>query len=35
VTRYLSISLWDEVKAWVEQLPLETEAGRKYVARCR
>ncbi|MCG5078618.1 tyrosine-type recombinase/integrase [Paraburkholderia tagetis] len=35
VTRYLSGSLWDEVKVWVEQLPQETEAGRKYYARCR
>jgi integrase len=35
VTRYLSISLWDEVKLFVEQLPLETEAQRAYHARCR
>ncbi|QBR01144.1 integrase [Paraburkholderia pallida] len=35
VTRYLSISLWDEVKAWVEQLPQESEAERRYHARCR
>lgn len=35
VTRYLSISLWDEVKLFVEQLPQETEAQRAYHARCR
>jgi len=35
VTRYLSISLWDEVKLFVEQLPLESEAQRAYHARCR
>lgn len=35
VTRYLSISLWDEVKAFVEQLPQEAAAERAYYARCR
>lgn len=35
VTRYLSLPLWDEVKRWVEQLPRETEAERRYHARCR
>ncbi|NIE63138.1 tyrosine-type recombinase/integrase [Burkholderia sp. Ax-1719] len=35
ITRYLSISLWDEVKAFVEQLPQETVAERAYYARCR
>lgn len=35
VTRYLSLSLWDEVKEFVEQLPQETEQQRSYYARCR
>lgn len=35
VTRYLSVSLWDEVKEFVRQLPQETEAQRAYYARCR
>lgn len=35
VTRYLSMSLWDEVKAFVEQLPRTTEAERAFYARCR
>jgi len=35
VTRYLSISLWDEVKSFVEQLPQETEQQRSHYARCR
>ncbi|TAM00333.1 MAG: integrase [Paraburkholderia sp.] len=35
VTRYLSISLWDEVKAFVAQLPQDTEAQRALYARCR
>lgn len=35
VTRYLSISLWDEVKAFVEQLPRETDGERAYYARGR
>ncbi|WP_244254296.1 tyrosine-type recombinase/integrase [Burkholderia vietnamiensis] len=35
VTRYLSISLWDEVKGFVAQLPQETAAQRAYAARCR
>jgi site-specific recombinase XerD len=35
VTRYLSVSLWDEVKEFVQQLPQETDAQRAYYARCR
>ncbi|WNC91626.1 tyrosine-type recombinase/integrase [Paraburkholderia sp. FT54] len=35
VTRYLSTSLWDEVKVFVEQLPRETADERAYYARCR
>jgi integrase len=35
ITRYLSVSLWDEVKEFVQQLPQETEAQRLYYARCR
>ncbi|MGY6126909.1 tyrosine-type recombinase/integrase (plasmid) [Paraburkholderia strydomiana] len=35
VTRYLSLSLWDEVKEFVQQLPQETDAQRAYYARCR
>ncbi|PNE59178.1 integrase [Paraburkholderia fungorum] len=35
VTRYLSTSLWDEVKAFVEQLPRETADERAYSARSR
>jgi site-specific recombinase XerD len=35
VTRYLSTSLWDEVKLFVEQLPRDTDAQRAYYARCR
>lgn len=35
VTRYLSVSLWDEVKEFVQQLPQETETQRAYYARCR
>jgi integrase len=35
VTRYLSVSLWDEVKHFVAQLPQETTAQRAYYARCR
>ncbi|WP_168793935.1 tyrosine-type recombinase/integrase [Paraburkholderia aromaticivorans] len=35
VTRYLSTSLWDEVKVFVEQLPRETADERAYYARSR
>jgi integrase len=35
VTRYLPVSLWDEIKAFVQQLPQETHAQRAYYARCR
>ncbi|MFP3637424.1 tyrosine-type recombinase/integrase [Paraburkholderia sp. SIMBA_054] len=35
ITRYLSSSLWDEVKSFVEQLPRETDAQKAYYARCR
>jgi site-specific recombinase XerD len=35
VTRYLSISLWDEVKSFVGQLPQETALQKAYYARCR
>ncbi|WP_407973263.1 tyrosine-type recombinase/integrase (plasmid) [Burkholderia pyrrocinia] len=35
VTRCLSISLWDEVKGFVEQLPQDTAVQRAYAARCR
>ena len=35
VTRYLSSSLWDEVKLFVEQLPQDIDAQRAYYARCR
>jgi integrase len=35
VTRYLSISLWDEVKDFVQQLPQDTDEQRLYYARCR
>jgi site-specific recombinase XerD len=35
VTRYLSTSLWDEVKLFVEQLPQDTDVQRAYYARCR
>lgn len=35
VTRYLSLSLWDEVKGFVAQLPQETAAQQAYYARCR
>ena len=35
VTRYLSISLWDEVKSFVGQLPQDTGLQRAYAARCR
>lgn len=35
VTRFLSISLWDEVKNFVAQLPQETDADKAYYARCR
>ncbi|WP_236078612.1 tyrosine-type recombinase/integrase [Paraburkholderia domus] len=35
VTRYLSLSLWDEVKAFVEQLPQDTLLQKAYAARCR
>ncbi|MFL9921521.1 tyrosine-type recombinase/integrase [Paraburkholderia fungorum] len=35
VTRYLSISLWDEVKGFVGQLPQDTAVQQAYAARCR
>ncbi|MGF7000812.1 tyrosine-type recombinase/integrase [Paraburkholderia sp. GAS32] len=35
VTRYLSMSLWDEVKAFVGQLPEDTAVQQAYAARCR
>jgi integrase len=35
VTRYLSIALWDEVKAFVGQLPQDTAVQQAYHARCR
>ena len=35
VTRYLSASLWDDVKAFVAQLPQATEAQRAWAARSR
>ncbi|MFM0625216.1 tyrosine-type recombinase/integrase [Paraburkholderia xenovorans] len=35
VTRYLSTSLWDEVKVFVEQLPRESADERAYYARSR
>ncbi|MFM0341834.1 tyrosine-type recombinase/integrase [Paraburkholderia fungorum] len=35
VTRYLSISLWDEVKGFVGQLPQDTGLQQAYAARCR
>jgi integrase len=35
ITRYLSVSLWDEVKGFVEQLPQDTAVQRAYYARCR
>jgi integrase len=35
VTRYLSMSLWDEVKAFVAQLPQDTTVQQAYHARCR
>ncbi|MFM0755991.1 MULTISPECIES: tyrosine-type recombinase/integrase [Paraburkholderia] len=35
VTRYLSISLWDEVKGFVAQLPQDTGLQQAYAARCR
>ncbi|KVN88824.1 tyrosine-type recombinase/integrase [Burkholderia ubonensis] len=35
ITRYLSLSLWDEVKGFVAQLPQETAQQRAYAARCR
>ncbi|PPB82856.1 MULTISPECIES: hypothetical protein [Mycetohabitans] len=35
VTRYMLVSLWDDVKHFVEQLPQETAAQRAYSARCR
>lgn len=35
VTRYLSVSLWDEVKGFVAQLPQDTTAQQAYYARCR
>lgn len=35
VTRYLSTSLWDDVKLFVEQLPRETDAERAYYTRSR
>ncbi|SIO72342.1 Site-specific recombinase XerD [Burkholderia sp. GAS332] len=35
VTRYLSISLWDEVKGFVGQLPQDTGLQKAYSARCR
>lgn len=34
ITRSLSVSLWGEVKHFVEQLPQETAAQRTYSARC-
>ena len=35
VIRYLPVSLWDEVKGFVGQLPHETAAQQAYSARCR
>ncbi|MEM5388316.1 tyrosine-type recombinase/integrase [Paraburkholderia phymatum] len=35
VTRYLSVSLWDDVKAFVAQLPQATERQRAWAARSR
>ncbi|MFP3556719.1 tyrosine-type recombinase/integrase [Paraburkholderia sp. SIMBA_049] len=35
VTRYLSLSLWDEVKGFVAQLPQDTGLQQAYAARCR
>jgi integrase len=35
VTRYLSLSLWDEVKGFVGQLPQDTGLQKAYAARCR
>jgi site-specific recombinase XerD len=35
VTRYLSMSLWDEVKGFVEQIPQQTAVQKAYYARCR
>ncbi|MGQ7932466.1 tyrosine-type recombinase/integrase [Paraburkholderia sp. D1E] len=35
VTRYLSIALWDEVKAFVGELPRDTALQQAYHARCR
>ena len=35
VTRYLSISLWNEVKGFVGQLPQDTGLQKAYAARCR
>ncbi|CAE6841605.1 tyrosine-type recombinase/integrase [Paraburkholderia haematera] len=35
VTRYLPVSLWDEVKGFVEQLPQDTAVQQAYAARCR
>ncbi|MDT8840106.1 tyrosine-type recombinase/integrase [Paraburkholderia fungorum] len=35
VTRYLPVSLWDEVKGFVGQLPRETATKKAYSARCR
>ncbi|MFL9910516.1 tyrosine-type recombinase/integrase [Paraburkholderia sp. RL17-337-BIB-A] len=35
VTRYLSVSLWDDVKGFVAQLPQDTAVQQAYSARCR
>jgi integrase len=35
VTRYLPVSLWDEVKGFVGQLPQDTAVQQAYAARCR
>jgi len=35
VTRYLSLSLWDQVKGFVGQLPQDTGVQKAYAARCR
>ena len=35
VTRYLSVSLWDEVKSFVEQMPQETDTQKALYARFR
>jgi hypothetical protein len=35
ITRDLSLSLWDKVKRFVEQLPQQTAAQQAYYAHCR